>query len=100
MSTISHKELPVTGTISFPWEEMVNSYLDKFKTTQQPIVNVRFPVPLVEAKVMEITTDLMPNSEAQSSGNMLLDMYCLEGMKLFNQGPFAANRKAKSEDGL
>lgn len=100
MSLISQKELPVSGTISFPWEEMVSAYLDKFKSTPQPVVNVKFPLPLAEVKAVEIAQDLLPNSEVQSSGNMLLDMYCLEGMKLFNQGPFAANRKQKSEDGL
>jgi hypothetical protein len=100
MSIFSHKELPVSGTISFPWEEMVNSYLNKFKSAPQSAVNARFPVPLAETKVEETAQEMFPNSEVQSSGNMLLDMYCLEGMKLFNQGPFAANRKPKSEDGL
>lgn len=100
MNIFSQKELHSSGTISFPWDEMVADYLSKYKLNEQPVVNVRFPLPKTKATEEEIALRTFNDKAIDGSGNMLLDMYCLEGMKLFNQGPFASNIKPKSEDGL
>jgi len=55
-------------------------------------------VPQINSQTTIIEVADKKNESSTETGNAALDLYCLEGMKLFNQGEYAKNVQNKKSD--
>ncbi|OYU96498.1 MAG: hypothetical protein CFE21_08920 [Bacteroidetes bacterium B1(2017)] len=62
------------------------------------IVLISMTLALSSRRAKQVEKEHNPQEAYTETGNIVLDMYCQEGMRLFNQGEYAANIKVRSAE--
>lgn len=75
--------------------EKVKSILDRFKPETGTMISVVVPFSISTTSRKKVARlDPIDPTDLPNTGNEVLDLYLLEGMKLFHQGPYAKQIKS------
>lgn len=101
MSVISSPNFQQPKSSNLSLEDFVNAYVGKIRSDLPKMLNRQ----LIQERLKfftgtKVEEPMVEELDIPSSGNVIMDMYYLEGMKLFHQGPFAKNLPKEKTDEL